>query len=408
MRDRLATIDAARGEARIGHRVIAVAAAGPRGELRIDEGGSGTVLRPLSFGERGRILARTLCTAEPLEETCAGILAGSLVRVGGGESAIIEILALLLAGAGEAALPFAATMSVVARATGWDYAQLAEAEAMEVDRLAMQLAEAKAESDWNRLILAAQPAVELMAIRAVLAGNLLARAEAVPEADLFAVPERMGNAMHPEAAPEADLFAMPERMGNAMRQSICNECEEPHSVVGSGIANEERPAELAANYSPKVECEGTVIPVPVTPAVRTSVGGRALAPRQIRLREGSGFPPCVEQRLSEPSAPANCTPLVSRLLALPLERTSPAATKSRGWTDPSFHATPPDSLRSTHGSRPAFASSAPEIHAAHSSASTNETGHPHSTNLLSAPGLNLPDSLAALLNEEADLRGIDR
>jgi hypothetical protein len=61
-----------------------------------------------------------------------------------------------------------------------------------------------------------------------------------------------------------------------------------------------------------------------------------------------------------------------------------------------------------HGSRLAFPSSAPEIHVARSLAAASETGHPHSANLLSAPGVNLTDSLAALVNEEADLRGIDR
>ncbi|HXG24677.1 MAG TPA: hypothetical protein VNJ09_09000 [Chthonomonadales bacterium] len=175
-------IDPVHGEARIGEVVLPVAEAGSHGELRVG-GPEGPILRPLTFGERTRIVSRALATSDPRESVCAGILRAATLSPGVFDGhAFLEVMALILAGAACPEAPaFADALLLVARSAGWTPDQLAEAEAAEVDRLAVYLGGRPHRSSWKRLVFLSTPEDSLEAVRAELADDLLARAEVGPE-----------------------------------------------------------------------------------------------------------------------------------------------------------------------------------------------------------------------------------
>lgn len=176
-------IDMARGLAVLGETVVPVRDTGRQGELHVG-GPDGPVLRPLTFGERTRLVARTAWTPAPREAVCACILRAATVRAGKAEQVVQEVLALHLAGAGLAgtgAQPFAEAALLVAREAGMDLARLDEVEAMEIDRLAAHLAgPATGQGDWCRIIIGPGPASAIQGLRDELADDLLARGNAAP------------------------------------------------------------------------------------------------------------------------------------------------------------------------------------------------------------------------------------
>ena len=176
-------LDIARGEARLGSRVVTIAAAGSRGEIQVG-GPDGPILRPLTFGERTRAVVRARTTSTPRAGVAGAILQAATAQSGVGERPVLELLALALAGAEQDAPPFTATVALLARSLGWDYARLTAAEAADVDRLAIYLAGSPpASSSWNQLLLAHSPDDELSGWRDALCDTLLRRAVLEDRAD---------------------------------------------------------------------------------------------------------------------------------------------------------------------------------------------------------------------------------
>lgn len=176
-------IDSLRGEARLGEISVPITDAGSSGELQIG-GRQGTVLRPLTFGERSRVVARAALSSQPVEGICAGILQMATVQQGTSDQSIPgvmqEILALVLAGADQEQAPsFAETTLLVAYATGWSPAQLAEAQAVEVDRLAIHLGNRQG-AGWSRIRLTSESVDPLTIIRTDLANTLIRRSDTAP------------------------------------------------------------------------------------------------------------------------------------------------------------------------------------------------------------------------------------
>ena len=169
-------IDLFRREAALGRTVFPVAPAGDKCELQIG-GPTGPVLRPLRFRERTLAVAAALHSTQPREALCETVWRTALVRTGEADMAAQQIIALTLAGAGsEIDTPgFAESALLVARASGWSYDQLADAEATEVDRLARHLSPPNLDGGWNRLAFARDDGAELSLIRAELADDLLGR-----------------------------------------------------------------------------------------------------------------------------------------------------------------------------------------------------------------------------------------
>jgi hypothetical protein len=173
-------LDALRGEILLGRTGVPVSEEGPEGALRVG-GPAGPLLRPLTFGERGRVAAQAAASARPRDNLCAAVLRLATLAAGSGDRLVHEIVALFLAGAALQDAPlFSEAALLVVRASGWDPQQLAAAQAVEVDRLAVHLHGRGHAPGWTRIQLAGSPAQELGQIRDELTGNLLARAEVGP------------------------------------------------------------------------------------------------------------------------------------------------------------------------------------------------------------------------------------
>jgi hypothetical protein len=177
------------GRARLGRTSVEVALADEPGALRIG-GADGMVLRPLSFGERDRLVRYAAAAPQPLAELATLVTAASREsETEVLEAAIVDCLALHLAGAKSGGFGFAAEASLLARALGWSPRQIAEAEASEIDALAVQWRGAEAADEaaggrddgWTRVVLtttpdAAAPASDSPSeLRAALAQDLLDR-----------------------------------------------------------------------------------------------------------------------------------------------------------------------------------------------------------------------------------------
>jgi hypothetical protein len=163
---------------------VPVSNAGTHGELQIGDA-NGPIVRPLSYGERTRIVLRMAGSTHSVENVSAEVMSAALVRVGDADRLLTEIVALALAGAEVEAPPFTETMLAVARVEGWDIHQINQAGAAEIDRLALHLwGETKPVIDdgWNRVVFVDDLPSSVEAVRRSLAERLIARADISPAA----------------------------------------------------------------------------------------------------------------------------------------------------------------------------------------------------------------------------------
>lgn len=143
------------------------------GALRFG-GPAGPVLRSLTFGERTEVVS----AASARDAVAASVLAAATLVPGTGSSSLMEVLAMWLAGAAFDAPDFMETTLLVARAAGWPPDALFRAPAREVDRLAVHLEDQRRASEWNSLVFAEAPAETIEAVRARFADRLLRRSAA--------------------------------------------------------------------------------------------------------------------------------------------------------------------------------------------------------------------------------------
>ncbi len=138
--------------------------------------GGGPALAPVSWGERTRAVTEALGCAAP-ETALARRLLAAATRAPGEPSAEAELLALHMAGAGGCEAPFTAALIAVARATGWGPEAMLQMASTEVDELATALL-GEGEGDWTtvRFTPAADDGpVSAAELRTRLARGLLAR-----------------------------------------------------------------------------------------------------------------------------------------------------------------------------------------------------------------------------------------
>ncbi|MBK8033220.1 MAG: hypothetical protein IPK17_27765 [Chloroflexi bacterium] len=154
---------------------------GTRGEIQLG-GEDGLVLRPLTYGERSRIIGRLAGAPNTVDAVGAAMLRAATVQSGAGDRSLAEILALVLAGANAEAPPYATTLLTVASAAGWSLRDIDEADAEIIDQLAMQLGAAVDDPDdgWSRIVLVDDArATSLDEVRRELAERLITRAGVV-------------------------------------------------------------------------------------------------------------------------------------------------------------------------------------------------------------------------------------
>jgi hypothetical protein len=415
-------IDTASGQALIGNTLVPARAAGTHGELQVGDV-SGPVLRPLTFSERTRLVTRAAVAPTALDSLCASVLHAATVQPGRHADRMVqEILALTLAGADQDAPVFAETVLRVARATGLELRQLYEAEAAEVDRLAMYLGGPPADAGWTRIVFA-RGEETLESIRQELGARLLQRADAFAAA-ITAEPVTA-------AAPPA--FAAEE----AGRQVVL---ERSHLLAQEKTA-------VQGRWPP---APTVVSPTPAHPLPSRS----ALRPGHMRIRTPAAL---LEQRTGTPFAPAasasgSCTAMPVRRWSTRQSRGSPGDVASAAAVRPgsslsgpstvatptiATHAVHPEPLHLVRFAPAEGGQAAPETAAmvpsqqlmgsltasiaGHSASSPQSTTRPlYTPGQLVLPvafpciepaynaGAEVAEALAELLEQEADMRGIER
>ncbi|TDE88873.1 hypothetical protein EXU48_21400, partial [Occultella glacieicola] len=181
-------LDLGAGRAVVGDRTIEVAPTGSGGGLRV----GGTVLRPLGFGERSRVVAESDAVAPgDVAAVAAAVLAvarsadaGEPARGDEHPRVVFEALALHLAGARTVGRTpgFAEVAALAARGFGWAAEQVLGADADVLDRLVDALVPATDDDapGWTRIRLDGVAGPDLPtdagAVRDALARDLLTRA----------------------------------------------------------------------------------------------------------------------------------------------------------------------------------------------------------------------------------------
>ena len=162
------------GEAQVGGIRVPIAEVGHEGQIQVN-GEDGPVLRPISFGERMRAVRNAQAAGDPVETLSVEILRLATVSAGTADHEVVQIIALKLAGAGTQAPLFHETISLVANATGWTPAQLYDAQAVEIDWLAINLADPQLKSTWNRLLMPSEESGMLATFKVAFASGLFRR-----------------------------------------------------------------------------------------------------------------------------------------------------------------------------------------------------------------------------------------
>lgn len=428
-----ARIEVARGELHIGALVVPMTPDGATGAWRLG-GTAGPLLRALRYGERTRLSALAATSQDPRASLAAAVARASTVADGHVGDAVREVAALLLSGAATPGAPFDEVVLRVGRAGGWDLAQILDAPGDEVDRLARALRDPQAQharvpeagasqvrpktdstsgpgDGWNRLVFddGTGPA-SVTAIRDMLADHLLARVEptgamAQPVDALSDDSATAGPPPGTDVAPAADRGA---------RVSARWVAQASRQVVPASAAIERVRLE-AAPTTP-----GESQPAVATPAP-ASAGGSLLA----ASAAASAGSPTHDRRLIEEPTAENAGPQPSwsathswvpapagAVQVHPAARAANAA-DARG---PAIgrRAPAPDrlGLGAVAASRSSLAlSERPSLSWASGSLRATPASHAGQTTTatptIDALAPDVADALAVLLQDEADLRGVE-
>jgi hypothetical protein len=166
----------------------------PAGGFRVG-GPGGPVLRPIAFGERAEIVARAAASRAPDDTLAAGVLEAARIEPGEGERLLLEVAALVLAGALDPGPPFDETRGVLA-SIGWSVREIDAAAGSTADATALALTgdlpggvgASEPADGWTRFVFVEpEPTAgpeDLISLRSALAQNLLDRLDGtMPGAD---------------------------------------------------------------------------------------------------------------------------------------------------------------------------------------------------------------------------------
>lgn len=392
----LVVVDLTAGTARIADTTVAVQGQ-PGGALKL----AGRVIRPLSFGERWRLLDDVASSGRSLGAT---VLARSCARESATEpsadDAVAQILAMHLAGARpeRRAHAFEAQLAWLV-AEGWKAHDVFHTDADLVDLLTADALGTPAENDWTTILLVPDAATSLTEVLLTLERNLFDRMMSpdVGDAVICGDPHRVA---------QAEFDSPPASFAHIDRRSLDHPPNVNHPVASSAggrPSTRALPARKAssastANHAVAGRADSFV------PSVETRTvaddGDTAVvipdAPRPIR----AGWPghPATNARPdagrnSAPTARAPQDPSASAM-RFPESVLSRAETPavSQGLR-PRNRATPPAGAAST---------------VVHDDPVATRTSPLATPSPAGPDALELADQLAALLDDESDLRGLRR
>ncbi len=425
-------LDPAAGIAYIGDHQVPIRLHSATGALQIG-GDDGPVVGPLTFHERTRLVAYAAVARTPHQ--AMGHLVADAARAAatspagetessadaGERTLITAIIAMTLAGANEPDLPaFGEAALLVAQATGWSPAQLAQADAVEVDRLA-KLVAPREEDGWTRLLFHEPAATDLAAIHDTLAANLLERLQSTgvihqpgqPLAQPAADGEPPGHPPQPAASDSAPSrparplvsASLPAVVAPVSPAAVAQTAPMPGSAALQPTRLDSAPARLTGAHQPTGPAAAPFIHPRRTYRLRGSpkeMGPLSAVPRQQQPGDAPGAAsPNQASATGHPASP----PLIARTAT------------STAWPPVSTR----DSLPGSEVDRLTAATIMPGLrastqgHATPAARTQQEADHlplsPATLHDLTVHDLtlyDLIDELAARLHLEADLRGIDR
>jgi hypothetical protein len=375
-----ARIEVARGEMVIGGLVVPMAMEGAAAQWRLG-GPAGPLLRALSYGERTRLCALAAISDNAHASLAAAVARAATVIDGDVEDVVRAVAALLLCGAREAGAPFSETLLRVARAGGWDLAHITDAPAADIDRLAAALGVAPADDGWRRLVFDdGQDPSSPAAVRDSLVDNLLARVDDRLTAPVEAEPEEAA-----AVSGDAAVADMPEswRPSNAA-MALQGDAPRPALVVSERWSSRAA-ARTVSPVNPSPAPGGSRIPASAVTARAGGAAGvaRAASSVPVRVSDLSAQHPAAPWSATAARRPSPGFPdrlglsAASRADLAPVAR--PASQTGAGWFGRSVSPpTPPASVpQRSEGPAP------------------------------SQVAADLADALADLLQDEADLRGVE-
>lgn len=149
-----ASLDLEGGHVQFAARRVRVRALDERGHVQVGDD-DGPVLRPATFGERTRLVTSALGSAHPARRLAAAMVTALRTRAGTCDTTAERVVALLLAGAGEAGPSLVDSACLVARASGTPLDVVESLQATNVDFYARRLTSDSPDDDgWHRVVLA--------------------------------------------------------------------------------------------------------------------------------------------------------------------------------------------------------------------------------------------------------------
>jgi hypothetical protein len=162
------------GEAIVGSERVSLVPVGDDGSVRLLDR-SGSVIRPLRFGERSRLLIDALQSDDP-SAFCSDLLVHAATNIPPDALTSAEkVLALLLAGGDIDAPTLSRTIAVVAGSTGWTLDIINTKTALEIDRIALDLV--SRHSDWKKIVFPRHGADDVEAMIGEFISGLLRRVD---------------------------------------------------------------------------------------------------------------------------------------------------------------------------------------------------------------------------------------
>jgi hypothetical protein len=420
--------DPASGAAIVAGTRVAMAAAA-NGALRFG-GPGGRVLRPLTFGERTELVSAASASPVARDAVAAAILTAATVDHGPGVMSLMEVLAMWLAGAAFDAPDFMETTLLVSRAAAWPPHELFAAPAREVDRLAVGLDEQRRATEWKSLVFADPPAGTVEAVRARFADRLLSRSVAAMVHEESAEERGIDKSLAVSASPQRQATPFAASHGAVWSAAAKLPLSKavallPHSrpEAGASLAHSGSAERSDADASPAHD-------KPSARGVTESVGARRVLKAAALLVPPSRPEAGVSLGHDKPSArgvteSGGRTPLLKAAALVPHFRSESVASlvqpgsAARSGADVSvMHAerVAQAVTESSGGQRMRNGGGTPAFHNEDEKRESlrNESEGRESLRFEARPHVTAPHAedlaatLAALLDDEADLRGVER
>jgi hypothetical protein len=402
--DRSVIADPASGATFVAGTRLAMSAAA-NGAFRFG-GAGGRVLRPLTFGERTELVSAAAALPAARDAVAAAILAASTLEHGEGAAPLMETLAMWLAGAAFDGPDFMETALLVARAAGWRPHDLFTAQAREIDRLAVHLDEQRRAGEWKSLVFAEPPAETIDAVRARFADRLLRRSNA---------------AVVEEESSEERAAAVAAREHSERRSAPVHAATHSESERGAQSQRHETSRRLTQMPSPEA--------APSRPTSSAHDEATATQVRPPSVRGVRMIMPAEERDRSARAVRTESVAGIEQRPALAFSIREPRPSGTRGGADVAKTAAAPHAVVTAGAALPRSGSTARHVATAAAVAdavavvreerSILRFEPQHETLLPERAPANAPRTiaehpedvaatLALLLDDEADLRGVDR